>query len=260
MAMQHLAGRGKLFRPLLVLGTYQAVSNKGADTFTAQAAALELIHIFTLIHDDLPALDDAKLRRGLPSVHIAHGEALAVLAGDGLLSLALKEMSASDAELTPSQQAELLEVLTQAVHAVIEGEMLDLQAEGQRLSLSEIEHLHRLKTGALLGACCETGAILAGANTALKPALREYGITLGLAFQIRDDLLSVEGTEEAMGKTLSTDQAKGKSTYARLLGYAGAKAELDKSLARIDALVAGMELRQPVLLREIADWACRRAV
>jgi geranylgeranyl diphosphate synthase type II len=236
-AMGHLLGRGKLFRPLLVLAAARAVSGGAVAELLPLATPVELIHTFTLIHDDLPAMDDAQLRRGVPAVHLAYDEATAVLAGDALLSWALYLLGTEPPDLPASTRLALVAEASFATKEVVEGQMLDLAGEGQHLDLAELEHLHSKKTGALLGACCALGALLAGASPVAVDELRQLGIQIGLAFQIRDDLLSLQSTEEEMGKTLETDTAKHKSTYPRLLG---------------------LDLLEPDVLREMAFVAGQR--
>lgn len=257
-AMVHLVGRGKLFRPVLALATHRAVNGADPRPVLALATPLELIHTFTLIHDDLPCMDDADLRRGVPAVHIDHGEALAVLAGDALLNYAIKLIAEEPADIAPEARLRLIQAATEATHSVVEGQVLDLQGEGRQLTLAELQRMHRLKTGALIGASCETGAILAGLGVAPVARLREFGERLGLAFQIRDDLLSLESTEAVMGKTLSTDEVKAKSTYPRLLGRAGAHRELDRTLGDLRTLLANLDLAEPRLLEGFIDWAGHR--
>lgn len=257
-AMAHLTGRGKLFRPILALATCRAVTGADPLGYLALATPLELIHTFTLIHDDLPCMDDADLRRGVPAVHLAYDEALAVLAGDALLNYAIKLLAEVPSELTDTARLRMILAATEATHAVVEGQVLDLQGEGRRLTLLEMQRMHGLKTGALIGACCETGAILAGLDHAAAAALHRFGAKLGLAFQIRDDLLSVESSEAAMGKTLTTDEDKEKSTYPRLLGLDAAHRELDQTLDDLQSQLSGLGLVEPQLLGGFIDWAGRR--
>jgi geranylgeranyl pyrophosphate synthase len=256
-AALHLLGRGKLYRPLLVLATAEAVNGEDPAVFAGIAAATELIHTFTLIHDDLPCMDDAQLRRGVPTVHQAYGEATAVLAGDLLHSLAFESIATAGELAWP--KAAILRELVRAVRLVIEGQSLDLQAEGRQIELIELEGIHRLKTGALLGACCSIGGLLAGAEQGAIDALREVGAGIGQAFQIRDDLLSVQGTEAAVGKSLDTDVAKAKATYPSLLGIGGAEEALASVHATNLARITSLRLRQPVLLTMMAQAAGERS-
>jgi len=258
-AMAHLSGGGKLFRPLLALAAYQAITAEDPAPYVPLATSFELIHVFTLIHDDLPALDDAQLRRGLPAVHVAHGEALAVLAGDGLLALALDRLLNAESSLADADRLALLATVTRAVHDTIEGEMLDLLAEQREPPLAELARQHQLKSGSLLGACCRAAAIWAGVDARLGNSLYELGLALGLAFQIRDDLLGVTVSEAQAGKTLSSDAAHAKATYPRLLGVDGARTALAEAHQRVLAQIAEFGLADSRLLIEIADWLGREA-
>jgi len=219
-AASHLIGQGKLFRPRLQLACYTALTGQPAAQLAGLAAPIELVHTFTLIHDDLPCMDNASLRRGLPSVHIQYGEANAVLAGDALLNLAYLSLARSSAGLDSPRRLKLLQCLGQAVHDVIEGQALDMLAEGQELALEQVQRIHRLKTAALISAACEMGAIMAGGGSEATQALAEFGLLLGALFQAQDDLLSVHSDTESSGKTLSSDEDKLKATLPRVIGTA----------------------------------------
>jgi geranylgeranyl diphosphate synthase, type II len=258
-AMDHLAGRGKLFRPLLVLAACHAAGGGDPQRWLRLATPLELLHTFTLIHDDLPCMDDAQLRRGVPAVHIAHSEALAVLAGDALLGHGLYLLATEPPELPPGVRCQLVATLSHANQLVAEGQVLDLLGEGCDLSLAELQRLHRRKTGALLGACCACGGLLAGLTGAAVARLWDVGELMGLAFQVRDDLLSLESTEAEMGKTLSTDVEKVKATYPRALGLDGAKRHLAELLARLEQDILALKLLEPGLLLAQAREAGERA-
>jgi len=257
-AMAHLLGRGKLFRPLLTLAAYHALAEADAKPHIPLITPLEMIHTFTLIHDDLPCMDDADLRRGVPAVHHAHGEALAVLAGDALLNWALYLVATTPTTLPAQTRLALVQAATRATAAVVEGQVLDLQGEGANLDIAELERVYRLKTGALFGACLETAGALAGQPDDRCEQLRELGEHLGIAFQVRDDLLSIESTEAQAGKTLSTDEAKQKSTYPRALGIAAAKQELETRLNRVQAEISSFGFRDPAALQEIVEEAGQR--
>lgn len=257
-ASSHLLGLGKLFRPLLAVATYYALGGRKLEQIIPFVTPLEIIHTFTLIHDDLPCMDDALLRRGKPTVHLAHGEALAVLAGDALLNLALLRLSLAEGKISAQARLSLITAATQATHDVVEGQVLDLRGEGQDWGEAMLERLHKLKTGALLGACCEFGAILYGADPTRVDQLRALGISIGLAFQMRDDLLSLSSTDAAMGKTVGTDEFKGKATYARLLGVNGAEAKLAAITQHNLAHIGELSISSPGLLKEIAAMADRR--
>lgn len=257
-AMGHLLGRGKLFRPLLVLAAARAVSGQGVAHFSEIAATVELIHTFTLIHDDLPCMDDADLRRGVAAVHKAFDEATAVLAGDALHNWAIYLLCSEGPELDPATRLALVRSATLATKEVVEGQILDLAGEGQRLALQQLERMHSKKTGALLGACCEMGALLGGAASQAVEELRQLGIQIGLAFQIRDDLLSLSSDEETMGKTLATDLDKHKSTYPGLLGVAKAEQLLLDLQRGIDSRLRSLELPRPDVLLDMAHVAGQR--
>ncbi|MDR0182675.1 (2E,6E)-farnesyl diphosphate synthase [Lysobacter arvi] len=235
-AMRHavLLG-GKRMRPLLV---YAAGSAHGAapETLDAPAVAVELIHAYSLVHDDLPAMDDDALRRGQPTVHVAFDEATAVLAGDALQSLAFEVLA--DADVDTATRVDLLRTLARASGAagMCGGQALDLAATGNGMSLSvqALEQLHSLKTGALIRAAVRMGALCGGASSGELDALDRYADALGLAFQVRDDILDIEGDSATLGKTAGKDVAQDKATFPALIG-------LDASRVRLDELRRVME-------------------
>jgi len=233
-----LAG-GKRLRPALVLETASACSHSALSTqhsALASAAAMELIHTFSLVHDDLPAMDDDDLRRGRPTNHKVYGEAMAILAGDAMTTLAF-EILATDA--SPDVAPALVKELAHAAgpSGMIGGQVLDMDGQNKALSLSQLQQLHRMKTGALLTASCRMGAIASGATKSQLDAATTFGQHLGLAFQIIDDILDVTSTLEQMGKATNKDAKKGKNTYPTLLGLDGAKKEAQSQLAAaLDAL------------------------
>lgn len=235
-AMRHavLLG-GKRMRPLLV---YAAGSAFGAsvDTLDAPAVAVELIHAYSLVHDDLPAMDDDALRRGQPTVHVAFDEATAVLAGDALQSLAFEVLA--DADVYATTRVDLLRTLARASGAagMCGGQALDLAATGNggSLSVHALEELHSLKTGALIRAAVRMGALCGGASAEELAALDRYAAALGLAFQVRDDILDIEGDSATLGKTAGKDVAQDKATFPALIG-------LDASHARLDELRRAMD-------------------
>ena len=250
-AMRYAAlGGGKRLRAALVYATGEAL---GADphALDAPAAAVELIHAYSLVHDDLPAMDDDDLRRGKPTCHRAFDEATAILAGDALQSLAFQVLA--DATLIPAaQRLAMLQELAVASGArgMAGGQALDLAAEGRRLSLPELEAVHRGKTGALIAASVRLGGL-----AVLEPqapqltALGAYGQALGLCFQIRDDILDVEGDTATLGKTAGADVARSKATFPALLGLDGAhdraRREHQRAVAALAPLgAAGERLRQ----------------
>ena len=261
-AMRHATlGGGKRMRPLLV---YAAGAATGADEarLDAPAAAVELVHAYSLVHDDLPAMDDDDLRRGRPTVHVAFDEATAILAGDALQTLAFTTLAAADA---PAQlRIDWVQALAAASGAagMCGGQALDIDATGQghepvarhpRLeagdadpapaSLVRLERMHALKTGALIRAAVRMGALGGGADAATLAQLDRYASALGLAFQIRDDLLDIEASSEQLGKTAGKDAAQAKSTYPALLGIQGARARLDQLAATMREALAPLGAR-----------------
>ena len=226
-AMRHgVLNGGKRMRPLLVFaaGTALGADEAGLD---AAAAAVELVHCYSLVHDDLPAMDDDALRRGQPTVHVAFDEATAILAGDALQSLAFSVLAG--APQPPQLRVAMLAELAHAagVAGMCGGQALDIDATGASgLTLVEIERLHALKTGALLRCAVRLGAIAADAGAGERAALDRYADALGLAFQIRDDLLDIEGDAATLGKTAGKDVAQSKATFPALLGVDGSRDRL----------------------------------
>jgi geranylgeranyl diphosphate synthase type II len=223
-----LAG-GKRLRPLLTIGAAEAVGGDLAAVLPV-AVALEMIHTYSLLHDDLPCMDDDDLRRGRPTCHRVFGEALAVLAGDALLTRAFEVASraAGEAGRAASIVGEIARGAGPA--GMVGGQVLDLEGEDRRLTLEEVERMHALKTGALFVASVRAGALCAGAGDEAFGALSAYARALGLAFQVTDDLLDVLGDRRALGKPVGGDAAKGKSTFPALLG-------VEQSRQRARALV-----------------------
>jgi len=204
----------------------------------AAAGAIELIHTFSLVHDDLPAMDDDDLRRGRPASHKVFGEAMAILAGDAMVAMAFEAIAAdADPAVAPALVAEL--ATATGPGGMIGGQVIDLASSGGAISLPELQALHRMKTGALLVASCRMGAIAAGAARGTLDAVTGYAQHLGLAFQIVDDLLDVTSTPEQLGKATRKDAAKGKTTYPGLIGVDASREEANRQLAAaINALEA----------------------
>jgi farnesyl diphosphate synthase len=222
-------GGGKRLRPLLVYAT-GATFGAPLEKLDASAAAVEIIHAYSLVHDDLPAMDDDNLRRGRPTCHVVFGEAMAILAGDALQALAFDAL-AHDASLAaaPSIHVEMLRTLAVACgsHGMAGGQAFDLAAVGSRLSPAELERMHVHKTGALIRASVRLGALAAGVGeTGVLDALERYGHAIGLAFQIRDDLLDIEAGTDQLGKTAGKDAADDKPTYPAILGVEASRREL----------------------------------
>jgi geranylgeranyl diphosphate synthase type II len=222
-----LEAGGKRLRPILCIAASEAVGGSEADVMPA-ACALELIHTYSLIHDDLPAMDDDDLRRGKPTCHKAFNEATAILAGDGLLTAAFEVLArpgpnqASD----PSKWLEAVYLIARAAgcSGMVQGQMMDLAAEGKAITLEELETLQRFKTGALIEVSVKSGAILGGGSAEEIAALGAYGVQIGLAFQLADDILNIEGKPELLGKPVGSDQAHQKVTGPSLIGLEQAKA------------------------------------
>ena len=221
-----LEAGGKRVRPVLCLLAAEAVGGSAAQALPG-ALALDYVHTYSLIHDDLPAMDDDDLRRGRPTNHKVFGEGHAILAGDALLTEAFGVLAASD--LDPIRRAEALTLLAEGAgwRGMAGGQALDL--EGEQIKTYDLDHLrliHRLKTGALLRCSLEIGAVLGGASGAERQALRAYGEAIGLAFQIQDDILDATATDAALGKRTGKDAGRGKITYPSLLGLEGARTAL----------------------------------
>jgi len=257
-----LKAGGKRIRPVLCMLAAEAVGAAPEDAL-ACAVALECIHTYSLIHDDLPAMDDDDLRRGKPTCHVVFGEGQAILAGDGLLTEAFT-LLAADPALPPSRRVEAIRVLGEAAgwQGMVGGQSLDLEGEqrtrsGEPITLPQLQLIHRLKTGALLRAALELGAIAGHAQPGQRAALRQAGEALGLAFQIKDDLLDATATEAAMGKRVGKDAGKGKITYPLLMGLAGAQRELQAATER--ALCLLQSLPNPHSLTALATCLAERS-
>jgi geranylgeranyl diphosphate synthase type II len=223
---------GKRIRPVLCLSAASAVSDSIPGAADA-ACTLELIHTYSLIHDDLPALDNDDLRRGRPTCHKVFGEAMAILTGDALLTLAFQVLART--ETAPERRVALVEELATAsgtLRGMIGGQVHDIEGEGQPPTAELLESIHRAKTGALLRASVRMGAIYAGATAAEYDALSRYGEHVGLAFQIIDDVLDVEQPSEALGKTAGKDAAQGKITFPAVYGIERSKQMADAELSR----------------------------
>lgn len=220
-------GGGKRIRPFLVVESARMLG-AAAEAALEVAAAIECVHCYSLVHDDLPAMDDDALRRGRPTLHIAFDEATAILAGDALLTLAFEILSDPQVHADAAVRGELVLGLARAAGAagMVGGQQLDLEAEGRRLAPEEIRRLQAMKTGALIAFSCEAGAILAAAAPGVRAALKGYGEALGQAFQLADDLLDAEGSSEEMGKATGKDAAAGKATLVAALGPAAARSAL----------------------------------
>jgi len=246
---------GKRFRPTLVFAAGQTFGAAENDLETA-AAAIEMIHAYSLIHDDLPAMDDDDLRRGRETCHIKFGEATAILAGDRLQTLAFQSI-AEDENLTEKIRLKLIVELASAAARMVDGQQLDLEAEGKKITFAELENIHRNKTGAMISASARSGAIIAGASEVELNYVTIYAEKLGLLFQITDDLLDATQTTAVLGKTAGKDERAEKATYVSLYGLIEARklaetvhAEACEELDKIN--------RETRLLRRMASFILQR--
>jgi len=272
-----LSAGGKRLRPVLAIAAAEAVGGRLSAAVLSVAASLELIHTYSLIHDDLPAMDNDDLRRGLPTNHKVFGEATAILAGDGLLTLAFELLSRPELAraVAPRRLVEIIrEIATAAGYqGMVGGQLLDLQASrpsvdgversqaGPQISINEagLERIHRKKTGALIRASVRAGALVGGAGSGALISLGLYGESIGLAFQIMDDILDVEGTSVELGKAVKNDQSKGKSTYPAILGMDASKQKLAQTIERAVSVLARLgPAAEP--LRAIAGYVASRRV
>jgi geranylgeranyl diphosphate synthase type II len=251
---------GKRIRPILAMAAYEAVGGTG-DGILPYASALELIHTYSLIHDDLPALDNDDYRRGKPTTHKAFGEATAILAGDALLTEAFHLMSTEGlgGEVDPRVAIQAIGEISRAagIAGMIAGQVVDLESEGKQVDLPILEFIHTHKTGSLILVCVRTGGLLGGATEAEMEALTRYGKAIGLAFQITDDILDVEGNRIAMGRPSGADVARNKVTYPALLGLGESKRRYNELITKaIEALELFGDRGEP--LREIALYIGKR--
>jgi geranylgeranyl diphosphate synthase type II len=236
-----LAG-GKRLRPALVLAAGETFGADAEDLMPA-ACAIEMIHTYSLIHDDLPAMDNDDLRRGRPTCHKAFGEAAAILAGDALLTQAFRVLSSESAGRDPERQVRVIrEVATAAgtVDALIGGQMADIENEGKQVEPPALEYIHRSKTGAMIRASVTVGGIIAGAPEGQIDQLRAYGERVGLAFQIADDILDVISTSEQLGKTPGKDQAARKATYPAIYGMAASERRARELVDEAVNIISGL--------------------
>ncbi|MDH3734566.1 MAG: polyprenyl synthetase family protein [Gemmatimonadota bacterium] len=228
---------GKRVRPLLLMATHTA-ARQGRDLRAGErtavfrmACSVELVHAYSLVHDDLPCMDDDDLRRGRPTLHVEFGDRAAVLAGAALMPLAVEVLSTAAVDLGIGEAAagRLVGILTAASGGagMVGGQLLDLRAEGRSVGIDELDLIHEGKTARLIEACCLMGGVAAGAEEAVVERLGRYGRALGLAFQVVDDILDVTGSAKAMGKTSGRDAELGKATYPNIVGLEGARARAD---------------------------------
>jgi farnesyl diphosphate synthase len=252
-------GGGKRLRPMLVYAAGRALGEQG-QVLDVPACAVELIHAYSLVHDDLPAMDDDALRRGRPTCHIVYGEAMAILAGDALQALAFELLAHELPAVVGAERAlHMLRVLGRACGAegMAGGQALDLDAVGRTLSLAELEHMHACKTGALIRTATRLGAMAAGADDAALQALDRYADAVGLAFQVRDDILDVEGDPAVIGKTAGKDAAAAKPTFPSIIGLDASRARLAELVEQaLDAIT--LFGKAGALLEELAHYAACR--
>jgi farnesyl diphosphate synthase len=251
-------GGGKRLRPFLVLES-ASLFGVAEQSALRTASAVELLHCYSLVHDDLPAMDDSDLRRGRPSVHKEFDEATAILAGDALLTLAFEVLAAPETHGNAQVRAELVRELARAAgaHGMVGGQMLDLLAENSSLDIGAITRLQRLKTGEMIAFACCSGAILGNGASTARQALHAYAHDLGLAFQIVDDLLDAEGSEAAVGKPVGRDAAAGKATFVSILGAERARAQAEL-LARQAAQHLDFFEEKADLLRAVPGFVIAR--
>ena len=242
---------GKRLRPALVLGAADLIAGKDTQALPA-ACAIEMIHTYSLIHDDLPAMDDDDLRRGRPTLHKAYDEATAILAGDALLTMAFDVLAQAG---NPTVIREIAQAA--GVAGMVGGQMLDMEGEHKQLDIEALRRIHAFKTGALIRVSVRAGALLAGADAGQIAALTQYGEHLGLAFQITDDILDVTGTEAQLGKPIGSDTDNAKSTYPALVGLERAR-ELAREAAQ--AAIAALEPFGPSagIFRALARFTVER--
>jgi geranylgeranyl diphosphate synthase type II len=248
---------GKRLRPILCMGGAEAVGKEGR-TVLPFACGLELIHTYSLIHDDLPAMDDDDLRRGKPTNHKVFGEAVALLAGDGLLTEAFRLMAGVDG-VNPHSLLEVIQLVGSAAgyQGMVGGQVVDIQSEGTQVDASVVNFIHSHKTGALIQASVTSGAVLGAGTKEQVKAISSYGEKIGLAFQIADDILDIEGDSETMGKGVGGDARKKKITFPGVVGLQKAKEIQGRLVAEaVDALKAFDEKADP--LRSIAVYIIER--
>ena len=250
---------GKRVRPFLVYATGQAVGTP-PERLDAPAAAVELIHAFSLVHDDLPAMDDDDLRRGRPTCHKVFDEATAILAGDALQSLAYQLLAVDDSGVSPDKRLKMVELLAHAggSRGMAGGQALDMEAEEKELDLPQLENVHIHKTGALIRACVNMACLTRDQLSATADAhLDHYAKCIGLAFQIRDDILDVESDTETLGKTQGKDVAQNKATYPALLGLEGARGKAEELIDEAMESLSDFDGKADAL-RRLAEYIVQR--
>ncbi len=251
---------GKRLRPLLVLAASEAVAGQLQAALRA-ACAVELIHAYSLVHDDMPCMDNDVLRRGKPTVHVRFGQASALLAGDALQALAFEVLTPQDGSIGPALQGQLCAVLSRAAGSsgMAGGQAIDLASVGRALNAQQLHDMHRFKTGALLQASVLMGAACGTADAAARAALADYGATIGLAFQVVDDILDVTADSQTLGKTAGKDAAQDKPTFVSLMGLGPSRDYAQTLLARAQASLRQSGLPNTAALGALADKLVHRA-
>ena len=248
---------GKRLRPVLMLSFCEMC---GGDVNEALpfACAMEMIHTYSLIHDDLPAMDNDDLRRGMPTSHIKYGEATAILAGDALLNRAFEVVSAYDGKY-PERALKAINILalSSGTEGMIGGQVVDIESEGRGITLDELRYLHLGKTGAIIRSACTIGTLMGGGNDEEIKAADEFAKNLGIAFQIQDDILDVEGTEEELGKPIGSDKEENKNTYVSLLGLEKSKELVKEHSKRAKGALSVFGGRAE-FLKELTDYLVNR--
>ena len=246
-----LTGEGKRMRGLLLLAAYEAADGSRIEDAAALAAAVEVVHAYSLVHDDLPCMDDDSMRRGRPTTHKAFGVAHATIGGVTMVPLAVRQtiVGARRLRLDAETTKGLVRALMRASGAsgMVGGQLLDLEGESTQLPLDQLERVHLGKTGSLIGASCAMGGMAAGGSDAQVKALHSAGLALGLAFQIADDVLDATGSSETLGKTAGLDAARAKSTYASVLGVEQARRRRDGLVAEAMSSLDAAGLRTPII-------------
>lgn len=253
-----LKAGGKRIRPILLFATLNAFGKSEKNDGVDVACALEMIHTYSLIHDDLPSMDDDDLRRGKPTNHKVYGEAIAILAGDGLLTHSF-EVIGDSSQIPDRLKVKIITALARAAgpSGMVGGQVADLLGEKKELTVEELEYIHEHKTGKLLRFAVVAGAMIAEASDEQLQHLDHFAKHLGLAFQIKDDILDIEGQEEQIGKPVGSDIGKDKSTYPKLLSLDGAKKKCDDHLEQSKKWLAKANVNSELLL-EIANYIVKR--
>ena len=248
---------GKRLRPALIYAIGESL-NIPLKQLDGAACAMELIHSYSLVHDDLPAMDDDDLRRGQPTCHIQYDEATAILVGDAQQTLAFQILS-EDNHLQDSDKIKLIQLLSQAsgMAGMIGGQVIDIQSEGNLPELAQLKVMHQMKTGALINAALQMGACQSKQYSDIKENLTQYGQAIGLAFQVQDDILDIEGDTQTLGKPQGSDLEANKSTYPKLLGLSEAKSYRDQLIQQAQQSLAQMPINSP-FLTDLTEYIAKR--